>query len=66
MWESLDSSYKLSFNIEGQNLTDDTVLRISELYQNGRCGFTKLNFSRNDKISQIGAVKLANSLKNNN
>lgn len=29
LWESLDSSYKLSFNIEGQNLTDDTVLRIS-------------------------------------
>ena len=29
LWEHLDSSYKLAFNIEGQNITDDTVLRIS-------------------------------------
>jgi len=35
------------------------------LYDKGKCGFTKLNFSGNTKISQVGAVKLASVLKDN-
>lgn len=65
LWVSIDSSYKQSFNIEGQNITDETLLSISELYETGRCGFVKLKFSGNDKISQAGAVKLASALKDN-
>lgn len=65
LWTFIDSSYKLSFNIEGQNITDETLLSISELYETGRCGFVKLKFAHNDKISQAGAVKLASALKDN-
>lgn len=28
-WDNLDSSYNQSFNIEGQDIGDETILRIS-------------------------------------
>ena len=38
---------------------------MAELYEEGRCCFKKINFAGNNKISQIGAVRLASALKEN-
>lgn len=62
-WEHLDPAYNQSFNIEGQDIGDETILKISELYSEGRCTFPKLVLSGNTLISAVSIHKLGLSLQ---
>jgi hypothetical protein len=41
-------------------------LKISQLYEEGRCAFTKLKLAGNSQITQVAAIKLGKALRNNN
>jgi hypothetical protein len=49
--------------MEGQNIGDETILKISELYRDHRCSFRKLNFSGNERITAVGIAKLGQNLQ---
>ena len=63
LWEHIDRSYRLALNLEGQDVSDETLLKLSELYLTGRCAFTKLRLAGNARISEVGVGKLGQSLQ---
>lgn len=63
-WEHLNSNFTQTFNLEGQDVGDETILKISQLYLEGKCAFSRLLFSGNSRISAVGIHKLGLSLQN--
>jgi hypothetical protein len=59
----VDESYRLGLNLSGQDVSDETILKLSELYLTGRCAFTKLHLGGNGRITAVGAGKLGQSLQ---
>lgn len=49
--------------MEGQDIGDETILRLSQLYVEGTCTFAKLYFAGNSRISSVGVHKLGLSLQ---
>ena len=47
-------------------MLNKTLLKLAELYEEGRCSFKKLKFAGNEKITEIGAARLAKALQGNN
>lgn len=62
-WEHIDASYTQCLNIEGQDIGDETILKLSELYMEGRCGFNQLKMSGNSRITGVSVGKLGQSLQ---
>lgn len=57
-------TYELAFNIENQDISDQTILKLAELYESEQCQFTKLKFKGNERITEVGVMKLGQSLRN--
>ena len=63
MWGHLNEGYPLWLNLEGQDVGDETMLRLGELYMAGRCAFSTLKLAGNARITSVGLGKLGSSLQ---
>jgi len=63
--DNLDEEWSGKLNLADQNTTDQTILRLAALLKEERCSLTGLDFSGNRRITFIGAIALADALRNN-
>jgi hypothetical protein len=51
--------------LENQDVTDESLLKLAQLYHENMCAFSRLKLRGNAKITQIGLIKLGQALRNN-